>query len=141
MDEILKNLSIQQRESWERIRKITLAVAPRAEIGVVYNLPGFRFNGRGLVAFGVAKNHYSLFPMSGTIVERLASELENFETSKGTIRFTAKRNIPAALLKKILRARLAEIEANGGKPKRASHKVVPAPPTVRRKTGPATSSR
>lgn len=141
IDAILNGLSPLQRNAWERIRRIVLEVAPAAEIGVIYNLPGLRILGRGLVAFGAAKNHCSLFPMSGTIVARLASELEGFETSKGTIRFSPKKPIPAVLMKRIVQVRLAEIEANTAKPKRRTRIPMREAPSARRKGVRSTLSR
>ena len=84
------------------------AAAPHAEEGVSYGLPAFRINGRPLVCFAAAAHHCSLYPMSPAVIRAHAGDLKKYETSKGTIRFVAP--LPAALVRKIGRARLAELE-------------------------------
>lgn len=119
IDEILARLPAAQRIALERIRKLIPTIAPAAEECISYGLPAFRIAGRPLIAFGAAKKHCSVFPMSGTIVAKLAPALERFETSKGTIRFTPENPIPAMLLKKIVKARAAEIAALADKSMRS----------------------
>jgi uncharacterized protein YdhG (YjbR/CyaY superfamily) len=67
--------------------------------------------GKPLVAFAATKRHCALYPMSGKIVAGLADELAKFDTSKGTIRFQPERAPSTTLVKRIVRARLAEINS------------------------------
>ena len=72
-------------------------------------MPGFKYNGKYLVAFSIFKDHLSLFPTSGPI-ESLKDKLADFKTSKGGIQFTPQKPIPESLIKEILLTRVAEIQ-------------------------------
>ena len=82
---------------------------------ISYHLPAFRLDGKLLVAFGAAAHHCAFYPMSGTTVEAHRDELKHYDTSKGTIRFQADRPLPAALVRKLVKARIAEIAARRGR--------------------------
>lgn len=98
----------EQRPVLEKLRKTIRAAAPEAEEGISYGLAAFRLNGRPLVAFGASTNHCSFYPMNGTTVAAFRDRLKGFETSKGTIRFTPDKPLPAGLIKKLIKARVAE---------------------------------
>jgi uncharacterized protein YdhG (YjbR/CyaY superfamily) len=89
----------------EKLRQTIKSSAPEAEEVISYGMPAFRYHGI-LVYFAAFKNHCSLFP--GSIVEKMKNELKDFKTSKGTIQFTAEKPLPAALVKKIVKARVKE---------------------------------
>jgi uncharacterized protein YdhG (YjbR/CyaY superfamily) len=72
-------------------------------------MPAFRLDGRPLVCFAAATNHCSFYPMSPAVIRAHAAALKGYETSKGTIRFQAERPLPAALVRKIVKARIAEL--------------------------------
>jgi uncharacterized protein YdhG (YjbR/CyaY superfamily) len=110
IDEYLAGVKPDQRAVLEQLRRTIRAAAPKAEEGISYGLAAFRWNGRPLVAFGAGKNHYAFYPMSGGIVRSFQDQLKGFETSKGTIRFSTDKPLPAALVKKLVKARLAELE-------------------------------
>jgi uncharacterized protein YdhG (YjbR/CyaY superfamily) len=94
-----------QRTTLERVRKAIRAAAPKeAEETISYQLPAFYYKGP-LVAYGAFKGHCSLFPMSGGMTEVVA-ELSQYDTSKGTIRFPIDKPLPAAIIKKIVAARV-----------------------------------
>jgi uncharacterized protein YdhG (YjbR/CyaY superfamily) len=80
----------------------------KATEAISYQLPTFKLDGRGLVAFGAFKNHCSLFPMSMAVIKAHEGDLKNYYTSKGTIRFTVDKPLPAALVKKLVKARIEE---------------------------------
>lgn len=84
--------------------------APGAEECVSYGLPAFRQK-KPLVAYGAAKAHCAFYPMSPAVIEQFAAALAKYETSKGAIRFQPDTPLPAALVKKIVKARLKEIGA------------------------------
>ena len=108
IDEVLAAVSAGQRVVLEKLRRTIRAAAPQAEECISYGLAAFRLNGRPLVAFGAWKNHCALYPMSSTAAGMFEKELEDFETSKGTIRFTTDEPLSAALVKKLVKARIAE---------------------------------
>jgi uncharacterized protein YdhG (YjbR/CyaY superfamily) len=99
-----------QRAALEKLRKTIQAAAPKAQECISYGLAAFRLNGRPLVAFGASSSHCAFYPMNGTMVEAYKTELKDYETSKGTIRFQADKPLPAALVRKLVKARIAENE-------------------------------
>jgi uncharacterized protein YdhG (YjbR/CyaY superfamily) len=72
-------------------------------------MPAFRYKG-ALIGFAAFSKHCSLFPMGSSAIEQFRDELKGFQTSKGTIQFTVEKPLPAALVKKIVKARVAENE-------------------------------
>ena len=95
----------------EKIRATVRSVVPDAEEKISYGIPAFIWNGN-LVYYGAMKKHLSLFPGSKAVIKKFATELEPFDASSaGTIRFTADKPLPATLIKKIVRARVAENRA------------------------------
>lgn len=120
IDSYLATLDSAKRSALEKLRQAIAAAAPDAEEGVSYGLPAFRLNGRPLVCFKASANHCSFFPMSPAVIRAHAPDLTGFETSKGTIRFSPDASLPAALVKKIVKARIAELNQAGKKTARAS---------------------
>ena len=110
IDEYLAALSDDKRAALEKLRKTIRAAAPKAEECISYQLPAFRLNGRMLVAFGATANHCAFYLMSSSTVEAHKDELKDYDTSKGTIRFQADNPLPAALVRKLVKARIAENE-------------------------------
>ena len=108
IDEYLAAVSDDKRAALEKLRKTVKAAAPQAEECISYGLAAFRLNGRPLVAFGATANHCAFYPMSGSTVEAHQNELKGYETSKGTIRFPANKPLPATLVRKLVKARIAE---------------------------------
>jgi uncharacterized protein YdhG (YjbR/CyaY superfamily) len=106
IDEYFAKLSPRQRAFLQKLRKLIHSIAPKAQECITYSMPGFRQNAP-FVAFAAFKNHYSLFPMGGATVEKFKRELKGFDTNKGTIRFTEEKPLPASLVRKIVRHRLA----------------------------------
>jgi len=106
IDEYLAGVSSDKRAALQRLRKTIRAAAPRAEETISYQMPGFRLDGRMLVWFAAAAHHCSFFPGGG--VAKYKDELKGYGTSKGTIRFQPDKPIPAALIRKIVKARVAE---------------------------------
>ena len=111
IDECLATLSDDKRAALEKLRKTIKAAAPKAEECISYGLAAFRLDGKPLVAFGATANHCAFYLMSGSTVEAHLDELKDYATSKGTIRFQADNPLPAALVRKLVKARIAE---NGG---------------------------
>jgi uncharacterized protein YdhG (YjbR/CyaY superfamily) len=106
IEEYLAALSSDKRAALERLRKTIRAAAPGAEECISYQLPAFRLNGRVLVAFGAATNHCAFYP--GAVAEAHKRELKGYDTSRGTIRFQADNPLPATVVRKLVRARIAE---------------------------------
>ena len=100
-----------KRAALEKLRKTIHAAAPRAEEVISYGIPTIKVDGRGVVAFGAWAHHLALYPMSYAVIREHADQLTRFEVAKGTIRFTPEHPLPAMLVRKIVKARIAENEA------------------------------
>jgi uncharacterized protein YdhG (YjbR/CyaY superfamily) len=108
IDDYLAALSDDQRAALEKLRKTIKSAAPKAEECISYGLAAFRLDGRPLVAFGATASHCAFYPMSSSSVIDHKEELKDYDTSKGTIRFRADNPLPAALVRKLVKARIAE---------------------------------
>jgi uncharacterized protein YdhG (YjbR/CyaY superfamily) len=106
------------RSVLKELRRTIKAAAPEAVEVISYGMPAFRLDGRLLVSFAAFRAHCSLFPMSKAAIRDNAAALKGFENSgKGTLRFHPDKPLPATLVKKIVKARVAE-NAALKKPKR-----------------------
>jgi uncharacterized protein YdhG (YjbR/CyaY superfamily) len=110
IDEYLAPLSNEQRVALEKLRRAIKSAAPKAEECISYQLPAFRLGGRMLVAFGAWANHCALYPGAHP-VETHKDELKAYDTSKGSIRFQANSPLPATLVRKLVKSRIAEYAA------------------------------
>ena len=107
IDEYLAALSDDKRAALEELRKTIRAAAPKAEECISYQIPSYRQNGM-LVGFGATANHCAFYLMSSSTVAAHEDELKGYDTSKGTIRFQADKPLPVALVRKLVKARMAE---------------------------------
>ena len=107
IDEYLAEVSPAERAALQKLRKVIRTAVPNAEECISYRLPAFRQK-RMLVGFGTTGNHCSFYLMSSSILNSFEGELKGLDTSKGTIRFQADKPLPAALVRKLVKARLAE---------------------------------
>lgn len=96
------------RAALEELRKTIKAAAPKATETISYQMPAFEQDGRFLVSYAAFKDHCSLYPASGAVMQALGDELQPYFSGKGTLRFRADEPIPAALVKKIVEVRLGE---------------------------------
>jgi uncharacterized protein YdhG (YjbR/CyaY superfamily) len=88
---------------------IRAAAGPEATEAISYGMPAFRYKG-ALVSYAAFTNHCSFFPMNASLIEQFGEELAGYSTAKGTIRFPLDKPLPAPLVKKMVRARMAENE-------------------------------
>lgn len=100
-----------QRAALQKLRATIRKAAPQAEEGFSYGVPAFRLGKRPVVAFAAMKAHCGFYPLSPAVIDAHRSELEGFSISKGTVRFQPESPLPAALVSKLVKARLAELEA------------------------------
>jgi uncharacterized protein YdhG (YjbR/CyaY superfamily) len=105
-DDYLAAVTENKRAALQKLRKAIKRAAPKAEECISYQVPAFRLNGKFLVAYGAATNHCAFYP--GTTVKALKDDLKGYDTSKGTIRFSADKPLPAALVRKLVRLRIEE---------------------------------
>lgn len=98
------------RTTLDKVRTAIRAAVPKdATEGLSYGMPAFRYKG-ALVAYAVFKDHCSFFPMQASLIDEMKEELAGYRTSKGTLQFALDKPLPAALVKKMVKARVAENE-------------------------------
>jgi uncharacterized protein YdhG (YjbR/CyaY superfamily) len=108
VDAYLARVPEPARSSLKKVRSAVRSVAPpETTEGISYGIPMFKYQGM-LFGYAAFKNHCSLFPTSLAVMDAFKNDLKNFEVSKGTIRFPLDKPPSAALIKKLVKARLAE---------------------------------
>ena len=112
--EYLATLDAGQRAGVEALRDAIRAAAPEAEEAFGYGMPAFRLDGKPLVWYAAWKRHFSLYPLSASMLREHAAEIAGYETAKGTIRFPASAPLPVALVRGLVASRMAELREGGG---------------------------
>jgi uncharacterized protein YdhG (YjbR/CyaY superfamily) len=113
VDDYLERVPEEARSTLQKLRKTIKTAAPKADEVISYQMPMYKHHGM-LVGFAAFKDHCSLFPGAKVMADH-KDELKAYDTSKGTIRFPSNKPLPAALVKKLVRARIAENEARWNK--------------------------
>jgi uncharacterized protein YdhG (YjbR/CyaY superfamily) len=109
VDEYLAGVPEPARSTLNKVRAaIQSALPPEATETISYRIPAFKYKG-SLFWFAAFKDHCSLFP-GASVIAAFKDELNDFHTSKGTIHFPVDKPPSAALLKKLVKARIAENE-------------------------------
>jgi uncharacterized protein YdhG (YjbR/CyaY superfamily) len=111
IDSYLAALPQDQRTALEKIRKTIKTAAPEAVESISYGIPTFKYKGRPLIYIGAAKKHLALYGPLDSVLKAYEGDLKQYDMSKGTIRFPPDKPMPAALVKKLVKAQMKEIEA------------------------------
>lgn len=107
-DEYLAEIPEPAHSTLQHVRKVIWSVVPKETTEVIsYGIPMFKYNGM-LVGYAAFKKHCSLFPTGSGVLDNFEKELKGYRTSKGTIQFPPDKPLPDALIKKIVKARVAE---------------------------------
>jgi uncharacterized protein YdhG (YjbR/CyaY superfamily) len=112
VDEFLAAVPPDKRAAL-KLRATIRAAAPTATEGISYGVPMFKLDGRPLVSVGFGADHCSFYVQSPAVMRAQAAELEPYDTGKGSIRFPANKPLPAALVTKLVKARIAEVGRKG----------------------------
>jgi uncharacterized protein YdhG (YjbR/CyaY superfamily) len=107
----LASLPPNARKAVQKIRADVRAAAPDAVESFSYRIPGFKLDGRSLVWCAAFVHHASLYPITLALLRTHRIDVAGYETSKGTIRFPLTAPVPSALVRRLVKARVAEVRA------------------------------
>ena len=116
VDKHLKKFEIGQRSILQNLREMIAAELPTATEAIKYGIPTFLIEGVPVLGYDGYKNHNSIFPYSGSVNSLLKAELAQYVQTKGSIHFAVDKRVPKPLLKKIIKAKIQQI--NAGYPKK-----------------------
>jgi uncharacterized protein YdhG (YjbR/CyaY superfamily) len=119
IDNYLATLPEDKGAVLEKLRRIIRIAVPDATEVISYRMPAYKYHGKLLVGFAAFKDHCSFFVMSPNVMRAHAVELKSYDITKGGggIRFPVNKPLPAVLVKKLVKARIAENEKNATKKK------------------------
>lgn len=106
-----------QRAALARVRETVRTALPQGVECLAWGMPSIRIDGVAVVCYEGFRQHNSLFPMSGSVIEGLGDALSTFEVTKGTIHFPLERAFPSPLLRRVIALRIDDI--NAGYPKKS----------------------
>lgn len=102
----LAALEPAQRKFLKEIRELIRAAAPAATDSFSYGIPAVRLKGKPLVYYAAWQKHASMYPIAASISKE---DLKGWRTSKGTVQFPYAKPLPAALIRKLVKARIPEL--------------------------------
>ena len=114
IDEYLRGVEEPGRSTLQTLRRTILEIVPDAEEVISYRVPAFRVGGETVAGFAAFKSHLSYLPFSGSVLSQLAEELDGYAMTKSSLHFPADRPLPRALVKKLIKVRLAQVGRRPG---------------------------
>jgi uncharacterized protein YdhG (YjbR/CyaY superfamily) len=115
VDAILAKLPKDKRDTLQKLRETVRAAAPQADEALSYGVPALRYKDKPLVSYNSAKEHCAFYVMSPAVMQANRAALKEYDTDKGTIRFPVGGRLPATLVRKLVKARMAETDATVAK--------------------------
>ena len=110
VDEYLRGLDEPKRSTLESLRRTILEIVPDAEQVISYRVPAFRLGGKPIAGFAAFKDHLSYLPFSGSVLEELGDELEEYTMTQSALHFPVDRPLPMRLVKRLIDVRLEKLE-------------------------------
>jgi uncharacterized protein YdhG (YjbR/CyaY superfamily) len=129
IDAYLATVGPERRAALEKLRKTILSILPDAEECISYSMPAFRHDGRVVAGFVATSKGCSYFPFSGKTLATVSADVRAYGQTKSALHFDPKHPLPVALVRKLLKARIAEMKGTG------------APKTAGRATARSATSR
>jgi uncharacterized protein YdhG (YjbR/CyaY superfamily) len=112
VEEYLTRVPEPGRSTLSKVRAVIRSVVPAETTEVIsYGVPTFRYK-RALVSFAAFRDHCSFFPLGSSVLDEFKKDIKPFRVSKGTLHFPLDKPLPTALVKKIVKARVAQNEGN-----------------------------
>jgi len=108
IDDYLANVQGDNHDALVKLRKTIRTIVPRAEECISYRIPAFRVDGAIVAGFQATTKGCSYYPFSGRTLRTLARDVEGYERTKSALHFSPDKPLPANLVRKLLRARIAE---------------------------------
>jgi uncharacterized protein YdhG (YjbR/CyaY superfamily) len=108
INEYLATVRGSRRAALQKLRKTIISIVPDAEECISYRIPAFRVDGRVVAGFCARVDGCSYFPFSGRTLGTLAKEISAYEHTKSSLHFDAEAGLPSSLVRKLLKARIAE---------------------------------
>jgi uncharacterized protein YdhG (YjbR/CyaY superfamily) len=108
IDDYLAAVGGNKRTALEKLRKTIRSIVPDAEECISYRIPAFRSGGKVIAGFCARTNGCSYFPFSGRTLRTLAKEIAAYEHTKSALHFDPEAGLPASLVRKLVRTRIAE---------------------------------
>ena len=108
IDDYLKGIPEDRRHALEDLRAKIRSVVPIAEECISYRMPAFRLGGAVVAGFLATAKGCSYFPFSGSTLKTLARDISRYDQTKASLHFSSDAPLPAALVRKLIKARIAE---------------------------------
>ena len=108
IDEYLATVTGDKRAALDRLRKTIRSILPRAEECISYGMPAFRLDGRVVAGFQATAKGCSYYPFSGTTLQTLGADLQAYGKTKSALHFRPDKPLPTVLVRKLIKARIAE---------------------------------
>ena len=110
IDDYLARVGQPKRATLQKLRQTIRDILPDAEEVISYGMPAFRLNGKVIAGFAAFKNHLAYLPHSGSVLAELGDDLAAYTSTEGSLHFPIDRPLPKALVKKLIAARLRQVE-------------------------------
>ncbi|HKY55686.1 MAG TPA: DUF1801 domain-containing protein [Anaerolineales bacterium] len=109
VDDYLSKFPADKRQALQSLREILLSAIPDVEEVISYQIPVFKYKGKGLLSMSAHEDHCSLHLMSPPLAKAMADSFQSYKLSGATLQFTPDKPLPVALVKEIVEARLKEV--------------------------------